>query len=341
MGAGMLGRRRSGRRRPGPTLAGRTLAGLAVLVLAATAATGCGGGGGSGERTTGGSLAAVDLSGATFKVGSKEFTENILLGEIAVQALRATGAEVGQLNTITGSTNVRTALTAGEIDLYWDYTGTGWTVYLKREPSAAPNDSQQLYQAVAQADAANGVAWLPPAPLNNTYALAGNADAVQRLNVRSLSDYAALANRDPNAAKVCAAAEFLTRDDGWPGLQKAYGFALPASGVAEVELSLIAPQVKGGQACSFGEVTSTDGAVKANDLTVLKDDKQFFVLYNAALTVRQPVLDQNPRLREVFAPISAALTDDVVRGLNERIDVGGELPDKVAESFLKEKGFIA
>jgi osmoprotectant transport system substrate-binding protein len=318
----------------------RTLAGLAVLVLAASTATGCGGGGSGGDRATGGSLAAIDLSGAKFRVGSKEFTENILLGEIAVQALRATGADVGGLSSITGSTNVRTALTAGEVDMYWDYTGTGWTVYLKREPSAAPKDSQQLYEAVAQADAANGVAWLPPAPLNNTYALAGNAEVVQRLGVRSLSDYAALANRDPSSAKVCAAAEFLTRDDGWPGLQRAYGFTSPANGVAEVELSLIAPQVKGGQACSFGEVTSTDGAVAANDLVVLRDDKRFFVLYNAALTVRQSVLDQNPRLRDVFAPVSAALTDDVVRRLNERIDVGGELPDKVAESFLKEKGFI-
>lgn len=317
----------------------RALAALAVLALTAT---GCaGGGGGTGGRATAGSLAAIDLSGAKFRVGSKEFTENVLLGEIAVQALRAAGADVDGLSSITGSTNVRTALTAGEVDMYWDYTGTGWTVYLKREPGAAPKDGQELYRQVAQADAANGVAWLPPAPLNNTYALAGSAEAVQRLGVRSLSEYAALANRDPNAARLCAAAEFLTRDDGWPGLERTYGFDLPTNGVAEVELSLIAPQVKAGQACSFGEVTSTDGAVAANDLVVLDDDKRFFVLYNAALTVRQSVLDQNPKLREVFGPISAALTSEIIRGLNERIDVGGELPDKVAEAFLREKGFTA
>lgn len=324
----------------------RTTRFLAVVVTAVLGLTACGGGGGSaappaGGGGGGGSLAAIDLSGKRFTVGSKEFTENILLGNIAVQALRATGADVADVRTITGSTNVRTALTAGEVDLYWDYTGTGWTVYLKNEPSTAPKDSQQLYDKVKQADAANGVAWLPPAPMNNTYALAGNADVVGRTGIRTLSQYAELVNRDPNQAKLCAAAEFLTRDDGWPGLEKTYGFDLPSSSVAEVELSLIAPQVKGGQACTFGEVTSTDGAVAANNLVVLDDDKKFFVLYNAAVTARQQVVDANPRLPEVFAPISAALTSDVIRGLNERIDVGGELPDDVAEDFLKSKGFTA
>ncbi|MGE3287427.1 MAG: glycine betaine ABC transporter substrate-binding protein [Pseudonocardia sp.] len=320
---------------------------LAVLAAAVLVLTACGGGGGSGGGAGGsgnsgdGSLAAIDLSGASFTVGSKEFTENILLGQIAVQALRATGADVADLATITGSTNVRTALTAGEIDLYWDYTGTGWTVYLRNEPSSAPKDSRELYEKVQAADAANGVAWLPPAPLNNTYALAGNADVVARTGVKTLSQYAELVNRDPNQARLCAAAEFLTRDDGFPGLERTYGFTLPRDALAEVELSLIAPQVRDGQTCTFGEVTSTDGAVAANDLVVLDDDKQFFVLYNAAVTVRQQVLDANPRLAEVFAPISAALTDDVVRELNERIDVGGELPDDVAEEFLTSNGFIA
>jgi len=312
-----------------------------VLVLVAAgvlAVAACAGSDGAGARS--GSLGAFDLSGRTFTVGSKEFTENVLLGQITVQALRATGAEVHDVVTITGSTNVRTALTAGEIDMYWDYTGTGWTVYLRREPSAAPRDEHLLYEQVKQADAANGVAWLEPAPLNDTYAVAGNAQVVEHTGVRSLTGYAELVRRDPNQARLCAAAEFLTRDDGWSGLERAYGFDLPDSGIAELELSIIAPQVAQGQACSFGEVTSTDGAVAANKLVVLDDDRQFFVRYNGALTVRREVLDANPRLAEIFAPISAALTTDVIRGLNERIDVGGELPDEVAEDFLRSHGFI-
>jgi osmoprotectant transport system substrate-binding protein len=88
-------------------------------------------------------------------------------------------------------------------------------------------------------------------------------------------------------------------------------------------------------------VFATDGAVAANDLVIVDDDKQFFVAYNAAMTVRQDVLDQNPKLADVFNPISVLLTTDVMRGLNERVDVGGELPEEVAEQFLRDNGFTA
>ncbi|OZM83897.1 glycine betaine ABC transporter substrate-binding protein [Pseudonocardia sp. MH-G8] len=321
-----------------PRRAVRLLAGLAVAALTVTA---CGGGEGGGGGAGGGegSLSAIDLSGASFTVGSKEFTEQIVLGQIAVQALEATGADVGNLVTITGSTNVRTALTAGEIDMYWEYTGTGWTTHFQREPQSAPEGDEALYQAVAEEDRKNGIAWLAAAPLDNTYAVATAEGRDQELGVRTLSEYAALVSRDPAQARMCAAAEFLTRDDGWPGLEQAYGFDLPADGIAELELSLIPQQTATGENCNFGEVTATDGAVAANNLVLLEDDKQFFVPYNAAMTVRQEVLDANPRLAEVFDPIAATLTTELVRGLNERVDVGGELPEEVAEQFLQENGF--
>jgi osmoprotectant transport system substrate-binding protein len=315
---------------------------VAALAVAALAVTACGGGGGAagGGGGGGGSLGAIDLSGASFRVGSKEFTEQIVLGQIAVQALEATGADVANLVTITGSTNVRNALTAGEIDMYWEYTGTGWTTHFQHEPSAAPDGEEALYQAVAEQDRQNGVAWLAPAPLDNTYAIATAQGRDQELGVRTLSEYAALVNRDPAQARMCAAAEFLTRDDGWPGLEQAYGFDLPPDGVAELELSLVPQETASGENCNFGEVTATDGAVAANNLVILEDDKQFFVPYNAAMTVRQQVLDQHPQLADVFNPIAEILTTDVMRGLNERVDVGGELPEDVAEQFLQEHGFI-
>lgn len=317
---------------------------VAALAVAALAVTACGGGGGGDAGGGGGggqgSLAAIDLSGASLTVGSKEFTEQIVLGEIAVQALEATGADVAPLTTITGSTNVRTALTAGELDMYWEYTGTAWTTHFQHEPASAPDGDEALYQAVAEEDRQNGIAWLAPAPLDNTYAVATLQGRDEELGVRTLSEYAALVNRDPAQARMCAAAEFLTRDDGWPGLEQAYGFDLPPDGIAELELSLIPPQVAEGQNCSFGEVFATDGAVAANNLVIVEDDKQFFVPYNAAMTVRQEVLDQHPQLAEVFNPISELLTTELMRGLNERVDVGGELPEDVAEQFLQENGFI-
>ncbi len=317
---------------------GRLMVALAAAALAVTA---CGGGGGGGAGAAGeGSLAAIDLSGASFTVGSKEFTEQIVLGQIAVQALEATGASVGGLTTITGSTNVRNALTAGEVDMYWEYTGTGWTTHMQHEPQSAPKGDQALYDAVAAEDKGNGIAWLAPAPVDNTYAVATAQGRDQQLGVRTLSEYAALVNRDPAQGRMCAAAEFLTRDDGWPGLEQTYGFDLPDNGVAELELSLVPQEIASGTNCTFGEVTATDGAVAANNLVILEDDKQFFVPYNAAMTVRQEVLDQHPQLAQVFDPIAAKLTTDLMRGLNERVDVGGELPEEVAEQFLRDNGFI-
>ena len=169
-----------------------------------------------------------------------------MLGQIAVQALEATGASVGGLTTITGSTNVRNALTAGEVDMYWEYTGTGWTTHMQHEPQSAPKGDQALYDAVAAEDKGNGIAWLAPAPVDNTYAVATAQGRDQQLGVRTLSEYAALVNRDPAQGRMCAAAEFLTRDDGWPGLEQTYGFDLPDNGVAELELSLVPQEIASG-----------------------------------------------------------------------------------------------
>jgi len=312
----------------------RSRALASLLAVVATVLAACGSSGGN--APSGG---AIDLSGARFTVGSKEFTENLVLGEIAAQALRAAGADVGPLKSITGTTNVRTALTSGQIDLYWEYTGTGWGAHLQREVSQAPRDPAQLFAQVKDADVANGVSWLDPAPLNNAYAIAVPRARQEQLGVRTLSDYAALVQRDPAQARLCAAAEFLTRDDGFPGLQRTYGFQLPTSSIAELELSLIPKLAAEGKTCTFGEVFVTDGAVAANDLVLLTDDKKAIVDFNAAVTVRTQVLDAQPRLRDVFGPISAALTSDEIRALNERVDVGGELPDDVAGDWLRAKGF--
>jgi osmoprotectant transport system substrate-binding protein len=325
----------------------RTIRLAAVLATAVLAATACGsGGGGSTGTGTGGgggkgSLSAVDLSGQSFTVGSKEFTEQVILGEIGKQALEATGASVKPVATITGTTNVRTALTSGSIDMYWEYTGTGWSTHLKREVADAPRDEKELYDQVKEADKANGVAWLDAAPLNNAYALAISKAKSDELHITKISEMANLINTNPAQAKICAAAEFLTRDDGLPGVAKTYGFTVPPDGVAELELSLIPPETSKAQTCTFGEVTVTDGAVAANDLVVLEDDKNAFVDYNVAMTVRQPVLDANPKLADVFNPIAAKLTSDEMRSLNERVDVKGELPDEVAGQWLKDNGFTA
>ncbi|PRZ40912.1 osmoprotectant transport system substrate-binding protein [Antricoccus suffuscus] len=289
--------------------------------------------GDSGGAASGGSIGKnYDLKGASFKVGSKEFTESVILGQITIAALDAAGGKAADKTGISGTDTVRAALTSGEIDMYWDYTGTGWVNILGNSTTDVPTD---LYKAVSEADKANGVTWLPPAPLNNTYAIAAKKDWASKNKIESISDAAAYIAKNPNDGTICAASEFLNRDDGLPGVEKAYGTKFK---VTELDLNLIFPQV--GKDCNFGEVTSTDARVKSNDLVVLKDDKKFFVEYNAALTVKTDVLDKNPDIAKIFAPISKKLTSETMLGLNAKVDIDGDKPAAVAKEFLKKNGFI-
>ncbi len=129
---------------------------------------------------------SIDLSGLSVTVGSKEFTEQLILGYITKYALEDAGAEVGDQVGLVGSTTVREALTSGEIDLYWEYLGTGWVTYLGNE-SGIP-DVQEQFEAVRDADAANGITWLEPAPFNNTYALAMTDESAEELGITSISE---------------------------------------------------------------------------------------------------------------------------------------------------------
>jgi osmoprotectant transport system substrate-binding protein len=304
---------------------------LAAAALLAVTAAGCGGDdeGGGGE------------GGGTITVGSKEFTEQKVLGQIAIKALEKAGYDVKDQTGIQGTANVRKALTSKQIDLYWEYTGTGWVNNLKHTSADAPKDPKELYQKVADEDLQkNNIKWLDQAPANNSYAIATKAETAQQLGVSTISDYAALVKKSPDDASLCAASEFLTREDGWLGLQKAYGFNLPKDKLSEVELGIIHDSVSKGSPCKFGEVFATDGKIAANNLTVLKDDKQFIVKYNIALNVRKDVFDANPKLADIFNPIAAKLTDEELQKLNKRVDVDEELEEEVAESWLKDNGFL-
>lgn len=314
-----------------------TLVGLAVPALL----SGCALSEESSAEAAPGSLAkAGDLQGVSVAVGGKEFTEQLVLCEITALALESAGAEVERTCGLTGSNTVRTALTSGEIDLYWEYTGTGWVTYLGQTETI--QDPQRLYERVRQMDLQqNKIVWLDPAPANNTYAVAAASERARKLGVSTLSDYAALAKKNPQAASFCGAAEFFGRDDGWPGLQKAYGFTLPEEQVSELAAGAIYDSIDKGSPCNFGEVFATDGRIAALDLTVLKDDKKFFVAYNPAVTVRQDVLSQNPAIADVLAPVSKALTDQTLQRLNAQVDVKGKSPEETAQDWLVHKGFIS
>ena len=314
---------------------------LGLVVVVSVFAAGCGGGGAGGGGNVGGGQAGkkIDLTGLEITVGSKEFTEQLILGEIAIQALENAGATVRDRTGLAGTEAAREALESGEIDAYWEYTGTAWITHLG-ETDAIP-DPREQYRAVADRDLEeNGIRWLPPAPANNSFAIAVRSEAVGVLGVESLSALGVLAELRPEDATLCAAKEFLNRDDGLPGLQEAYGFDLPDENIVETGLDDIYGAIDEGERCNFGEVFVTDGRVRALDLTVLEDDKHFFPFYNPSLNVRQEVMDQNPGIADLFAPISEALTNETLQDLNVRVDVDGESEKEVARQFLRENELL-
>ncbi|MFA1547865.1 glycine betaine ABC transporter substrate-binding protein [Actinomadura chokoriensis] len=311
---------------------------VAACLAAVTLTAGCFSSGGTDAKA--GSLAEGNsLKGVTLTVGSKEFTEQLVLCQVTALALRSAGATVREKCGLQGSNTTRAALTSGGIDMYWEYTGTAWINYLKQtEPIGDP---VAQYKAVAEQDLAkNKVKWLAAAPANNTYAIAVKTTTMRRLGIENLSDYAALAKHDPSKASTCVASEFAGRSDGWPGLQKSYGFTLPKSAVATLAEGAIYDAVGKGEPCSFGEVATTDGRIKALGLTPVPDDKRFFPVYNPALTVRGSVYQDAPAIGKIADPIAAALTDAVLQELNGEVDIEGKQPAEVAETWLKSKGFI-
>ncbi|MGI8693340.1 MAG: glycine betaine ABC transporter substrate-binding protein [Geodermatophilaceae bacterium] len=303
--------------------------GAAVALLLAGCgddpATPSGGGGGGGGGN--------ELDGADLTVGAKEFTESKVLAQITAQVLANAGATIDD-SSLSGSATVREALVAGEIDMYWEYTGTGWVNILGNDTTDVPED---LFAAVSEADATeNMVAWLPQAPMNDTYAIAVKKDFADENGLETMSDAATYINDNAAEGTVCAASEFINRDDGLPGVEESYG--LTFSDVVEVDLGLIYTQL--GDSCNFGEVFSTDGRVVANDLLVLEDDNAFFVPYNAALTLRQETLDEFPAIEELMAPVSEALTNEEITQLNASVDVDGETEEDVAQTWLEDNGFL-
>lgn len=181
--------------------------------------------------------------------------------------------------------------------------------------------------AAHSASDGNGTNDVPADPFT---ALAEDDDLV------TMSDAAAYIEANTQDAAVCAAAEFINRDDGLPGLQTAYGFEF--SEVVQFDLNLIYTQV--GESCDFGEVFSTDARIASNDLAVLSDDEGFFVQYQGSMTLRDSTLAENPAIAEIMAPISAALTSEVITELNGQVDKDGEDPRDVAEEWPQAEGFL-
>ncbi|WP_040796703.1 glycine betaine ABC transporter substrate-binding protein [Nocardia higoensis] len=281
----------------------------------------------------------AELDGVAITVGSKDFTEQNILGYIIEFALVAAGADVRDLTNIQGSNSLRDAQLHSQIDLAYDYTGTGWINYLGNETPIADEIGQ--FEALRAADLAeNRMLWTAMAPLNNTYAIAVSRRVSEETGVRTLSDYARLVDTDPAAATTCVGTEFNVRQDGYPGMARTYGIDTGKARRQIVQDAVVYQATADATRCRFGSVAATDGRIPGLDLVLLDDDRSFFPKYNAAVVMSADFAEAHPAVAEIMRPISALLTNETITELNRQVDVEGREPAEVARDWMVAQGMV-
>ncbi len=300
---------------------------LAVALTLAGCGSDGGGGGGGGSR----------LDGVSLTVGSKDFTENILVGEMFVQALQNEGAEVKSQTNLGGTSVARDALLNDEIDVYPEYTGTGWTVHLgKEDPS---QDPAELFKVTSETDMKeNDIKWVGQSPFNDTYGFAANGDLAKSDGPFDFDSMAEYLKSNPDTT-VCMETEFPDRPDGLVLWEKATGYKIPQSQIQILDTGLIYTETSDGK-CDFGEVFTTDGRIKALNLELVEDPGAM-ILYNLSFTFNNKVYTENAEVYDELADtIYKDLDEEKMAELNAQVDVEGMPVEQVAQKYLEEIGML-
>lgn len=278
---------------------------------------------------------AVPVQAKPIVVGGKNFTEQLLLTEITAQLLAKKGFEIEKRDGL-GSQVLRDAQVNGQVDVYWEYTGTSLVTYNKVNERL---DAKDTYERVKALDAKLGLTWLKPSAANNTYALAVRQENPKTDAIKTLSDLAGVFNAGKDKPVIAVNAEFPGRPDGLPGLQSTYGFKTSRANLRSMDSGLTYQALKDGQV-DVALVFATDGRIQGFKFRVLTDDKGFFPNYAAVPVVRTEVLKANPKLEEALETLAAKLDDEVLQGLNAKVDVEkASIPD-VAKEFLATAGLV-
>jgi len=271
----------------------------------------------------------------TITIGSKNFTEQFILGQIYAQALKAAGYKVKtQLNL--GSEQIALkALKAGRVDAYPEYTGTILTSFCKVKDTAVPHDPAQAYQDSKACMAKEGITAETPSPFTDSNGFAvTQAEATKLGNITKLSDL----KGKSQTLTISGPSECQQRTDCLLGLQSVYG--LKFKKFLSIDIAKRHDVIKDGQT-DVGEVFTTDGQIKANNLVLLADDKQLFPPYNASLLAKTSVADASgPDFQKTIDTVTAGLTLPVMQELNSRVDLDKQTPAKVAAEYLSEAGYV-
>lgn len=266
------------------------------------------------------------------RVGSKDFTEEFVVGNMYALLLEENDIAVERKLNLGGTPVLQQALVSDQVDLYPEYTGTGLLTVLKLPSST---NARQVFNTVRDEYKKQfNLVWLDPAPMNNTQALAMKRDVAAARGIKTISDMAAQASE----LTMIGPPEFEQREDGLPGISKAYGdFKLKA--YIPVDPGLRYEGLVNGQA-DIVVAFATDGQISAYDLVLLEDDKGLFPPYQIAPVVRQQALDANPKIAEALNKLAPLLTDATMQRLNNEVDGKKREPADVAKEFLKQNGLI-
>lgn len=276
-------------------------------------------------------------------VSSKIDTEGGLLGNIISQVLQANGIPVTEKIQLGGTPVVRQAITAGEIDIYPEYTGNA-AFFFEKADDPLWNDAAKAYAEAKKLDYdANKIVWLTPAPANNTWAVAVRKDVADANKLATFSDLGKYIAGGGDI-KLAASAEFVSSPAALPKFQEVYGFTLKpeqlvtlSGGDTAATIAAAAQQTNGVNAAM---VYGTDGGIAPSGLVVMADDKGVQPVYEPAPIIRESVLQANPQIEELLKPVFTKLDLTTLQDLNGRIQVGGEAAKDVAVDWLKTNGFL-
>jgi osmoprotectant transport system substrate-binding protein len=261
-----------------------------------------------------------------FRVGSKNFTEQLVLGELFADALEGAGIKVERKLNLGGSLVAHQALLSDEIDMYPEYTGTALINVLKAAPMTDPRAVYDKVKAYYAAEL--GLTWLAPAPMNNSYVVVIRPDTATEFKLATLSDLAKVAGQ----LKLGAGPEFRDRADGLPGLTARYGIRFADDRQFPLGIrynALVAHRV------DAVDGNATDGQIAANHLVRLVDDKHLWPPYNMAPVVRNAALVAFPAAAGVLDKVSALIDDAAMSDMNGQVDGGKAEPRAVARAFLR------
>lgn len=286
---------------------------------------------------------SATAANAQVVVSSKIDTEGGVLGNIIKQVLEDNEIPVTDRIQLGGTPIVREAITAGEIDIYPEYTGNA-AFFFDRADEPLWNNAESAYTEASELDyEANKIVWLTPSPANNTWAVALRNDVAEANNLTTFTEFGEWVSGG-GEVKLAASAEFVNSPAALPKFQEVYGFELSpdqlvtlSGGDTAATIAAAAQQTNGVNAAM---VYGTDGGIAPSGLTVLEDDQGVQPVYQPAPIIREEVLQEYPQIEELLKPVFEGLTLQVLQELNGRVQVGGEAAAAVATDYLMQNGFL-